>query len=235
MKAGKTPPAPPARAGAVAQAAAELGFALDDVQAGRLAEYLNLLQEWNRRMNLVGPATWPEVLSRLVVDSFHLSAFVRELPLPVAEGTPEAPRTLDLGAGAGLPGIPLRILWPAGRYAMVEAREKRATFLEVALARLGLLGGHEGGRTEVFPGRVEALPARLLPAELIMGRAFMPWPKLLRLVRPMLASGGIAVIFANEPLPSGAPDGFAPVCSQEYRAAGDARYFWAFTPVNMDR
>ena len=82
-----------------------------------LGIYLEMLCQWNKAMNLVGPHSWQNMLTRLVADSFHLAPFLSGLPMPAS------PLTWDLGAGAGLPGIPLRMLWPDGSYYMVEVRE----------------------------------------------------------------------------------------------------------------
>lgn len=222
-------PAPVApEPGQVAEAAAALGRALDAGQAGKLAGYLGLLIEWNRRMNLVGSSDWRDALSRLVADSWHLADHLAALPLP------DEPRCLDLGAGAGLPGIPLRIFWTKGEYRLVEIREKRVVFLRVALSRLGL------PRTFALRARVEELGPDLLPADLVLGRAFKPWPEYLELVRPMLAPAGFAVVFANEPPPEGAVRlyegrGFRLHGVTRYETGGGSRYFWTFTPDSASR
>lgn len=221
-----TPGAP--EPGQVAEAAAALGRALDAVQADRLSAYLGLLMEWNRRMNLVGASDWREALSRLVADSWHLADHLATLPLP------DGPRSLDLGAGAGLPGIPLRIFWTRGEYRLVEIREKRVVFLRVALARLGL------PRTFALRAKAEELGPDLLPADLVLGRAFKPWPEYLELVRPMLAPTGFAVVFANEPPPVDAAriyedQGFALHGVVHYETGGGSRYFWTFTPDSASR
>ncbi|WP_027367260.1 16S rRNA (guanine(527)-N(7))-methyltransferase RsmG [Desulfocurvibacter africanus] len=207
------------------EAAAALGRSLDADQAGKLALYLGLLVEWNKRMNLVGASSWREVLSRLVMDSWHLADHLAELPLPAE------PRSLDLGAGAGLPGIPLRIFWNSGEYRLVEIREKRTIFLRVAVAKLDL------PRTFVLRSRVENLGADALPADLVLGRAFKPWPEYLELVRPMLAPGGFVVVFANEAPPEGAgkDQGFRLDRVTPYTTGGGQRYFWTFTPDSASR
>ena len=124
-------------------------------------------------MNLVGTRTAEDTFFTLVVDSLHLGRFLRE---DVEYST--APCCWDLGSGAGLPGLPLRMIWQEGDYWMVEAREKRALFLSTVLAKYPLPGTH------VFRGRAEAFmagpPART--ADLIVSRAFMPWPGVLELV-----------------------------------------------------
>ena len=118
-------------------------------------------------MNLVGTRTAEDTFFTLVVDSLHLGRFLREDVEYSA-----APCCWDLGSGAGLPGLPLRMIWQEGDYWLVEAREKRALFLSTVLAKYPLPGTH------VFRGRAEAFmagpPART--ADLIVSRAFMPWP-----------------------------------------------------------
>ncbi len=142
----------------VAAAAARLGRALTDEQAGLLAAYLGLLVKWNSRMNLVGPSAWPEILETLVQDSWHLADLLESLD-------PQPAETLDLGAGAGLPGIPLRVFWTSGDYWLVEPRQKRALFMEQAAAHMRL------PRTRVVCARMEALPpARRRAVEEAVGR-----------------------------------------------------------------
>ena len=144
------------------------GFELTEETLPPLAGYLGLLIQWNRVMNLVGTRTTEDTFFTLVVDSLHLGRFLREDVEYSA-----APCCWDLGSGAGLPGLPLRMIWQEGDYWMVEAREKRALFLSTVLAKYPLPGTH------VFRGRAEAFmagpPART--ADLIVSRAFMPQPE----------------------------------------------------------
>ena len=123
---------------------------------GRLGRYVDMLAAWNRAMNLTGGRDGADILEHLVPDSFELAAFLSSGPLADAADAagPDGPRVLDLGAGAGLPGIPLRMVWERGEYTLVEAREKRALFLANALAALDL------ARTTVWRGPAEALFAR---------------------------------------------------------------------------
>lgn len=196
-----------------------LGLELAPEQAGKLAAYLELLEKWNRLTNLVGPREWRAMFATLVVDSIHLAGFLEGLALP------EAPRCLDLGAGAGLPGIPLRVLWERGEYHLVEVREKRITFLRLALGTLKLPG------TFVFGGRAEDAAKKLGPADLVLSRAFMPWAELLPMVRPMLAPGGRVAILANEPAPE-LPEAWRLEAEREYDVAGKPRYFWSVLPAS---
>ena len=203
---------PPERVQALCEA---LGFSLDAGALSALTVYLSLLSKWNRVMNLVGPTAWEDVLGELVVDSFHLAPFISTLTLP------DRPRCWDLGSGAGLPGIPLRMLWKNGEYTLVEAREKRALFLRTVLASCPLDG------VKVFQGRVERFMPTQEPAHLIVSRAFMPWDKLLALVEPYMAAGGYCVFLTLAPLPISLPEGWTAAAETLYTVAGDTRYFWA--------
>lgn len=203
----------------VAAAAQRLGHPLTDAQVESLATYLDQLIKWNRKMNLVGRSTWRDVFDTLVVDSLHLAGFLAGLDLP------DSPLTLDLGAGAGLPGIPLRALWQAGDYHLVEVREKRSLFMRSVLGKLRLPG------TAVYHGKAEDVLESLgaPTADLILSRAFMPWEKLLDFTRPMLPVGGVIVILSNDTPPAGnaLPQGWELTVSASYKAAKDTRHFWA--------
>jgi 16S rRNA (guanine527-N7)-methyltransferase len=180
----------------LAAEAAALGCILDDATLRDLGVYLELLMRWNRAMNLTGARTWQEALRTLVVDSLRLAPFLEQLPLPAS------PLCWDPGAGAGLPGIPLRLLWRRGEYWMIEAREKRALFLSTVLARLDMPGTHvHRGRLEQF---MAGHPAGQAPPDLVLSRAFMPWRKLLALVGDRLGADGAVVFLFNEPPPEAA-------------------------------
>lgn len=208
---------------AVTQAAEKLGRSLEGHQADLLCTYLDQLIKWNKKMNLVGKTSWQQVFDTLIVDSLFLADFIEGLPLA------EQPLSLDLGAGAGLPGIPLRCLWQRGVYWLVEVREKRSLFMRSVLGRMGLPGTH------VFHGRAEDALTRLAEsghsatADFILSRAFMPWRKLLDFTHPMLKQGGILVILANDPPPTerDIPEGWQLADVASYPAAGDERYFWS--------
>lgn len=207
----------------IAKVLERLDLEATDAQCSKLATYLDLLEKWNRKMNLVGPARWQEVLETLVVDSIHLSAFLKDLDLA------DAPVTLDFGAGAGLPGIPLRMFWQDGNYWLVEVRQKRCGFMRTALGRLALPGTH------VFMGRAEDSLGHVAQngygdsADLILSKAFMPWEKLLEFARPMLSGRGMLVILSNDPAPENLPENWGLLASASYHATGKNHHFWALS------
>lgn len=186
----------------------------------RLDEYLDMLLTWNRAFNLGSRRAGRQELAALCAESGELAALIRRLPLPVS------PLIWDLGAGAGLPGIPLRLDYTQGSYWLVEAREKRALFLANAVARLGL------AQTHVYRGRAEEFFAgRPAPADLILSRAFMPWPRLLPFVRPHIARTGFLLVLSNDapPQAAGLP-GFSLFQSHAYAWARGHRHIWALSP-----
>lgn len=197
----------------------EQGRSVAAPQAALLAGYLTLLMEWNKRINLVGSSDWRTVLASLVADSWHLADYLSSLDLV------DDPLTLDIGAGGGLPGIPLRMFWDSGRYVMVEVRRKRSAFLAYALSRLDL------HRTMSFAGRAEDLPSDLRRADLVLGRAFRPWKEFLELTKSLLRPGGTVIVMANTPAPKeqDLPDGWDLAGEWEYRVAYGVRYFWSLS------
>jgi 16S rRNA (guanine527-N7)-methyltransferase len=218
MKHVFAPDAPALSPAGLAAACRALRCPVPDDALAPLGAYLALLMRWRRVMNLVGAKDWREAL-RLAADSFFLARFLAGLPLP------GQPLTWDLGAGAGLPGIPLRMVWQAGEYHMVESREKRAIFLSTALALLAL------PRTSAVCERVEAFFARMRaqqrPADCILSRAFMPWEGLLPFVADSLAPDGFVCIAAKRPPPKALPRPWKPVAECAYELGGTQRFFWA--------
>jgi len=114
----------------------------DSRRADRFEEYLDLLDEFDDSMNLVGPSDPSTIVDELFVDSL----------VPAVAHPPEGP-ILDVGSGAGLPGIPLEIAFPDRSAALIEPRRKRSTFLRIAVNRLQLEGVEvERTRIEQFDG-----------------------------------------------------------------------------------
>jgi 16S rRNA (guanine527-N7)-methyltransferase len=202
---------------AVAAGLAGRGFTPSGDAVAGIRTYLELLMRWNKAMNLVGASTWQTALDDLILDSLHLASFLPAL------GMPENPACWDIGAGAGLPGIPLRLVWQEGTYTMIEVREKRALFMRTVLAALRL------PRTAVFGGRAETFFARAGLADLILSRAFMPWEKMLSFVEPHLAPSGRAIFLALAAPPERVPPGWRLERDYAYTSGTKQRRFWSFT------
>lgn len=215
----------------VAAQAARLGRVLASSEAGLLAGYLALLGRWRGKANLVGPSDWREILATLVADSWHLADF---LAGPAAAFLPpgdEPVLCLDFGAGAGLPGVPLRAFWNRGPYALLEARQKRSIFLGECLARLPLSG------LSVAEGRVEATVPPILAAApagtfvLCVSRAFAPWPQFLTICRELVRRPMAVLTMTGTPITAGeTPPEFVLAAADSYVVAGKPRYLSLFTP-----
>lgn len=141
----------------------------------RLAQYGELLLEANRRVNLTAART-PESIVEQIADAFALAPLVRG-PL------------IDVGAGGGLPGIPLAILCGVP-VTLVDATAKKVAFLRDALQALRLEGEAVTGRAETL-GRDPRFRGRFAHAT---ARAVGPAPTVLELTLPFVAEGGTALL-----------------------------------------
>ena len=140
--------------------------------------YVAQLTRWQTVKNLVGPATLAEVWQRHVADALQLLTLA-----------PEAKRWLDLGSGAGIPGLILAI---AGRgktgfhVSLVESNARKCAFLSET-ARL------TGAPVTVHNARIEAVIGTLSGVEIVCARALAPLSQLLAWTEPLLTSGTIGL------------------------------------------
>ncbi len=109
-----------------------------------LTDYLDLLVRWNGRTNLTAIRSPEEIVRRHFGESLFAGTHLGE-PLPET--------LLDLGSGAGFPGLPIAILHPQIKVMLAESQNKKASFLREVVRTLSL------GNVEVWAGRAEALPA----------------------------------------------------------------------------
>ena len=133
----------------------------------RLGAYAELLTRWSARINLVGRDTLADLWRRHFLNSAQLHRF-----------TPSSARSLiDLGSGAGLPGLVLSVLGVPG-VELVEADSRKGAFLREA-ARV------TGAQVTIRPCRIQAVPPH--PVEVVTARACAPLDRLLDLAAPFLA------------------------------------------------
>lgn len=167
----------PPEAAALRAGAQALGLALDDSAIERLLRFGALLVKWNSTHNLTAIRSSDEIRTHHLLDSLSLAA-------PLARWMPaHGCRVLDVGAGGGLPGIPLAIVRPDLEFTLVDAVQKKVAFLRQAQLELGL------ANLAAVHGRIEALA--LEPFPLITARAFAALPKFCELTRRLLAPGGV--------------------------------------------
>jgi len=161
---------------ALRDGAAELECPLSEAQADALLAYLALMLKWNRVYNLTAVREPAQMLTQHLLDSLSVVE-----PLRRRLGD-RPPRLLDVGSGAGLPGIVLAVMLPELDVTCVDAVSKKAGFIRQAAAELELRNLH------ARHARVEALDAG--PFEVITSRAFSSLADLVRLTRDHLAAGG---------------------------------------------
>jgi len=155
----------------LAEGCARLGVGLDTAQRERLAQFAQLLLKWRRVYNLVGVKTLHEVISHHLLDSLSVA------------GAIVAGRLLDVGTGAGLPGLPLAIARPAIRAVLLEANAKRVRFLEHAVQTLQI------ENVEVVRERAENYNPRQR-FDYVISRALCGWPQFVALAEPLLNDTG---------------------------------------------
>lgn len=151
----------------------------------RLMAYQALLGKWQAAVNLVGPATLQAFWGRHAADSAQL----------LAHAPARADIWLDLGSGAGFPGLVMAIILaeknPAACVHMVESDRKKANFLRAVLADTGVAA-------EVHQTRIEALadtpPPALQRVDVVTARALAALPDLLRLLYPFCNSSTVALL-----------------------------------------
>lgn len=164
--------------------AAALGLTLDDTQLVRFTGYRALLLEWNARINLTAITDPAAIVTRHFLDSLTCL-----LALP-AEWHERAITLLDVGAGAGFPGLALAIALPAWRVTLVEATGKKVRFLEAVIADLGL------PNATAVVGRAEEVahqPAYRGRFDMVTARALAALPTLLEYCAPFARVGGYVV------------------------------------------
>lgn len=99
----------------------QMGVSVNSQQLDQFGLFLNLLLDWNQRMNLTALKEPKQVITHHFLDSATCA---------LGEGFARHRRLLDLGTGAGFPGMPLQILFPAQQYTLMDALQKRIRFLE---------------------------------------------------------------------------------------------------------
>lgn len=148
-----------------------LGLEIDADKQARLLDYLDLLKKWNKTYNLTAIHEPERMLTHHLLDSLVI------LPHVTAD------RLLDVGAGAGLPGIPLAIARPDLSVTLIDASHKKAAFMQQAAIDLKL------ANVTALHGRVEDLDSATKYPQ-IVSRAFSDLNDFVRLTAPLLAEGG---------------------------------------------
>lgn len=171
---------------AVRRAAHWAGLALDTRQVGLLRRLADWLVAEAIPAGGLGPAEAPVLYSRHLADSLLFAA-----PWRIRPGPP--PTILDIGAGVGLPGLPLAISWPSSRVTLLDRSVRRADLARRAVRLLGL------ENVEVAEGQLEQWNT---PADLLVCRAVKAPDRMRRHLRRLVSPGGLAVIGGSHRSPA---------------------------------
>ncbi len=136
-----------------------------------IKQYVDILLDRGMSWGLIGPREGDRLWERHILNSVAAASMI-----------PTGASIVDVGSGAGLPGLPLAILRPDLQVTLVESLLRRSDFLELAVAELGL-----ADRVTVVRSRAEEHQGRY---QVVTSRAVAPLPRLIGWTRPLLARGG---------------------------------------------
>ena len=142
----------------------------------QFGSYLDLLVKWNQKINLTSEKSSQDILLRHIFDSLQYAPFISTQD-----------EIVDIGSGAGFPGIPLKIIYPELVATLIESQRKRCSFLETVISQLGLTA------IKVIHDRAEKTsPKRLVEAVILRGVSDIK--SCLELATPFLGEGGKVVL-----------------------------------------
>ncbi len=164
--------------------ARHIGLSLTPEQLQQFARYRELLLDWNQRINLTAITDPQDVLTKHFLDSLACL-----FAIPSAEQSKRL-RLLDVGSGAGFPGLPLQIAFPDWQVTLLEATGKKVRFLETVIASLELR------QARAIQGRAEELahdPQQRARYDLVTARGLAALPTLLEYCLPFCRPGGLVI------------------------------------------
>jgi len=162
--------------------AQKLGINLNDKQITQFKLYYQELVGWNKKFNLTTITDYQEVQLKHFLDSLTVISALTEEELRQPGFS-----IIDIGTGAGFPGIPLKVFLPQSRLVLLDSKAKKAAFLQHVIEQLEL------DDVEVVVGRAEEIAHRPLLREnftLVVSRAVASLPTLVELALPFCQMGG---------------------------------------------
>jgi len=156
---------------ALLDGARALALDLDEAQLAKLVGHLDLLDDWNSRMNLTAIRDRPSQLTKHLLDSLTVQPFL------------QGERIADVGSGAGFPGIPLAIVEPHRQFTLIESTGKKCRFLEHVRDTLELKN------VEVVQSRAESYKPEVR-FDSVIARAVGPVADLVKVAGPLVVGGG---------------------------------------------
>ncbi|WP_404359567.1 16S rRNA (guanine(527)-N(7))-methyltransferase RsmG [Methylotuvimicrobium sp. KM1] len=157
----------------------ELNLTLGDEQIDRLLSFIGLIDKWNKAFNLTSIRDQEAMVSLHLLDSLAV--------LPYVTGQ----KVIDIGTGAGLPGIPLAVCRPDKTFTLLDSNSKKTRFVQQAVLELKLTN------VQVCHGRVEDFASEHL-FDTVITRAFTNLPDMLKMTGHLIAPGGVLLAMKGQ-------------------------------------
>lgn len=216
------------------EAAESVGVAVNDEFRRRFERYFALIESANSRFNLTGARGWDRVRDELFIRSFRFLAPIAGGNVPAVEWF-EGRRILDIGTGAGIPGMVLKLAVPGMNLTLLDSSHKKTAFLRDVITDLELDG------VQVVTGRAEETgsePAHREKYDLVTSRGVARLTELAELTLPFASIGGAVVAAKGPNVESelsesawaadllGATPGISATVSAPGTAAADTMVYW---------
>jgi len=168
--------------------ATEPSAVLSANQLQSISTYVDILLRWNARINLTAVRQPDEIVTR----HFGESLFAARHLFPCTPERTVGPHVIDVGSGAGFPGLPIKIWDPEIRLTLIESNQKKAIFLREVVRALTLTN------VDVFAGRAQDLPATGSPADVVTLRAVERFDSIVPIAARLVAPASRLAILVGE-------------------------------------
>ena len=157
----------------------QLKISANEDQVSDLLDFIVLLQKWNQTYNLTKINSADEIIRKHILDSLSV--------LPYIVGK----QIIDVGSGAGLPGIPLAVMCPDKRFVLIDANVKKTRFIQQALIEIGI------NNATVIHKRIEEYQTETTP-DTVICRAFAPSDEILNVTDHLITQGRIILMLGKQ-------------------------------------
>lgn len=156
--------------------AKELGVSIEEKEAALFLKYLEELKEWNKKINLTAIKDDKDIIIRHFLDSLILAPFLKSCKT-----------LLDIGSGAGFPGIPIKIVMPELKIALLDSNNKKVSFVNHIIRTLGL----KDIETVHARAEDEKIINKLGHFDAVASRAFAELKEFLKIAKPHAKENGL--------------------------------------------